>query len=76
MTPPLFIPYSPLWQVGARLLIEFLLGWRIAAAADDTPLPAPPAADPMAAMLAAVGIGKQPTAQTVMEYDRQQLAKV
>lgn len=57
-------------------MIEFLLGWRIAAAADDTALPAPPAADPMSAMLASMGIGKQAQAQTVMDYDRQQLGKV
>jgi len=59
---------------GVRLLLEALVSWRIDAAADDTLLGNPPAADPMAAMLAAVGLGGGGGGdQTVVEYDRSQL---
>lgn len=59
---------------GVRLLLEALVSWRIDAAADDTLLENPPAADPMAAMLAAVGLGGGGGGdQTVVEYDRSQL---
>lgn len=41
--------------VGARLLLEFVIRWRIAAAGDDTPLETPGAvADPMAAIMASM----------------------